>query len=160
MAAITGGSFTGRTITVNETDAVAPSGSRTVIVITVAPNRSGAGVTRTVRLDSVPVKTMFVTGTRFVIEDTALTVSKAAGVSTSPRMKGSAAVGVSSSTVTFGSVDRNGASFSGVMVTVKLRTIRLFDGVLSLTVTVMVATPLELSAGVKPSAATVGLLVL
>ena len=66
---IVGGSLTGVTTRVNVLLAVAPSPSVTITVIVLVPYWLRAGVTVTVRLPPLPPKTMFPTGTRFVLEE-------------------------------------------------------------------------------------------
>ena len=58
----------------------------------------------TVRVASLPPKTMLAIGTRVGFEEVAVTVSPAAGVSASPTVKPSADVGVSSGVVDVGDV--------------------------------------------------------
>src|SRR2546425_4795280 len=90
-----GRSLTAFTVRINEslTDAWP---SLTVMVMVVLPNWLEAGVMVTNRLLSLPLNTMFPLGTRLVLEEMAESVSRLAGVSWSPMVKGIAAVGVSS----------------------------------------------------------------
>ena len=84
-----------------------------------------------------------------------MTVSPEAGVSTSPTVT-LTLVEESSLIVRLPMAETTGASFTAVMFTVKTRVVMLFDAALSLTVTVIVAVPLELGDGVKETVPIVG----
>ena len=103
------------------------------------------------RLEPVPFSVMFATGTRFVLEEAALNCRLVAVVSTSPTTNDCGDAAVSSSTVTLVSVEIAGASFSGVTVTVNVRTSIRLVAPPSSTVTVTVTTPEALVAGVNCS---------
>ena len=93
MEEMTGGEFV--TITVRTNDLTAESEpSLTVTVMVVDPIRPATGVTVTVRLDPLPLKTRLgdVLGTRIVSEELAVTESELAAVSSSPIVKGSGPV--------------------------------------------------------------------
>src|SRR5437867_873470 len=107
-----GGSFTGVTVTMNPSLAVAPSASAAVTVIVVVPNWSAAGVIWTVRLVPLPANTMFAGGTRLVLDELAATIRLDAGVSLSVTMNGTEPVEVSSEVDWFGMGEIDGGLFS------------------------------------------------
>ena len=97
MGARVGGSFTGSTVRGKLLEATALPASVAVIVMTVVPDRSEAGVTMTVRLLPLPLMTMLLVGTSAGFEELTVSTSELAGVSSSEMVKGIGAVAVSSS---------------------------------------------------------------
>ena len=63
-----------------------PLSTRTVIVV--EPDCPATGVTVTVRFELLPPKTMFASGTKFVLEDVPDTTKDAAVTDASPTVKG------------------------------------------------------------------------
>ncbi len=115
MLEMVGASFTAVTVRTNSSKAVAVP-SLTVMRMVVVPDWLAAGVRVTVRLAPVPPRTMLATGTRAVLDDVLVSVRLPAAVSTSPTVKGTAGVGVSSLTVRLAMLEMVGTSFTGVTV--------------------------------------------
>ncbi len=106
----------------SEVQAPPVAASQTVRVMVVVPDWSRAGVMVTVRLAPLPPKTMLALGTSVVLDELPVTSRSAAAVSTSPTVKGMAAVAVSSAVVWSATSEIVGASLTAVtvMVTVAL----------------------------------------
>ncbi len=85
---------------------------RTVVV----PDWLGAGVRVTERAAPEPPKPMLATGTRAVLEEDLVSVRLPAAVSTSPTVKGTAPVELSSLTVRLAMLEMVGASFTAATV--------------------------------------------
>ena len=145
MLEIVGRSLTELTVSRNVSLAVAAP-SPTVIVIVAVPNLSATGVTVTVRLAPLPAKTILPTGTSAGLDDAPVSVKASAAVSTSPTLNASAAVAASSSIVRLPTSEIVGASFTAATDNTKVD--RLVAAP-SLTVTVMIAVPKRLGAGVS-----------
>ncbi len=121
---IVGASLTAVTVSTKVSEVQAPpvAASQTVRVMVVVPDWSRAGVMVTVRLAPLPPKTMLALGTSVVLDELPVTSRSAAAVSTSPTVKGMAAVAVSSAVVWSATSEIVGASLTAVtvMVTVAL----------------------------------------
>src|SRR6266566_4240848 len=120
--------------------------SLTVTVIVAVPVWFGAGVTVTVRFAPEPPKTMLATGTKVGLEEAPETTRLPTAVCASPTVKAIAAVAV------FWLVDRSAmleivGAVLAVALTVNTK-LSLAVRLPSLTVTVMVAVPVWLRAGV------------
>ena len=96
MIDMVGASFTALTVT-KKYSLVDSVPSLTVTVMVADPDSLSAGVTVTVRLASLPPKTMFPLGTTVVSDETALKIRLPVDVSTSPMLKPNAPVELSSS---------------------------------------------------------------
>src|SRR5687768_5506954 len=82
-----GGLFEPTTVTIKAV-AVFKDPSLTVSAIATEPSRLEAGITVTKRFCPVPLNVMFAVGITMAFEEIAVTVSRAAGVSSSPIVKG------------------------------------------------------------------------
>ena len=141
-----GAVVSGTVLTVSEKLLVAVNEpSLTVTVIIAVPVCPVAGVTLTVRLAPLPPNTMFALGTSVVLEELPLTVKLPDAVSASPTVNAIAAVAVFMVVLWLGMLEIVGASFTAFTVTKKLV---LLLSCPSLTVTVIVAEPFWLVAGV------------
>src|SRR5438094_10182475 len=83
----------GKTVKVKAVLASAPSESRAVTEMSVAPARFGAGTRISERLVEVPLKMKFSSGTRLVLDEVPKRMRSLAGVSVSVRKNGMGAVG-------------------------------------------------------------------
>ena len=118
--------------------------SSTMRVMVAFPIWLAAGVTRTVRLEPLPPKVMFPTGASVGLEELAVSVRLAAGLSTSPIVKGRSAVDWFFVMVELAGAEITGASLTGLTVRRKARLVESWP---SLTVRVMIAAPLWFVAG-------------
>ena len=105
----------------------------------------GAGVTVTVRLAPLPLKTMLFVGTKVGFDEPLVRMRLSSAVSASATVNASAAVLVSSATVWSAIPEIVGGVFCAVTVSTNVSTLRLMP---SLTPTVIVAVPVKLAAGV------------
>src|SRR5262245_65770048 len=119
--------------------------SLTVTVIVATPVCVGAGVTVRVRLMPLPPNARFVVGTSVGLDELPLTVRLAAAVSRSPMVKASGPAGAPTGVDWLAMLDTVGASLTAVTVSEKLVAAVNWP---SLTVSVMVAAPFWLAAGV------------
>ena len=122
--------------------------SETVTVTVAAPLRLATGVAMTVRLAPLPPNTRLASGSKLGLLEAALTVRSAALLSTSPMVNAIAPVLASSSIVRSAMSLMVGASLTGATITKK---VSVALSAPSETVTVMVAEPLLLAAGVTVS---------
>ena len=144
---VTGGGTVAVTRNVVLADA-APS--PTVIVTSEKPPEPDVGVMVTVRFEEPPPpNTMLASGTIAGPDETAVTESKEADVSTSPIVNERGPLFVSETIVMLEIGVIVGALFTDVTVTPNVRVVVLLTPWLSLTVTVIVAVPLALATGVK-----------
>src|SRR5882672_136738 len=144
MLVILGASLTAVTVTKNEV-VVAADPSVTLSVMVVAPLALAAGVTVTVRLAPLGLMTTFSLGTRAVSDEVPLTLRSPITLSMSPMVKLNAPVVPSSAIVWSAMLVMLGASLTAVTVT-KNEVLVMSDP--SVTLSVMVVTPLALTAGV------------
>src|SRR5689334_14742476 len=127
MVLMDGRSFTGNTVNTNVALLVAAPSVAKIVMLAV-PDRFGAGVTVIVRLAPAPASTTFALGTSTVSEERPTAVTDAIGESTSPTTNGIAPVVPSSEIVTaLVNPEMNGASFTGLTVTVKEREMTLLE---------------------------------
>src|SRR5436190_797089 len=87
MFEIVGASFTALTVS-TKVSLVDSEPSLTVTVMVVEPNRLAVGVTVTVRMAPLPLKTTLPFGTRAGLEEVPVTIRLVAAVSASPTVKG------------------------------------------------------------------------
>ena len=139
--------FTGVTVRMKVSVALLPLASVTRTVMTAEPKAVAVGVTVTVRFAPEPPNTMLLFGTRPVSEDVPIRVRLAAAVSWSAMVKAMAGVAALSAIVRSTMSERAGKSLTGPTTTLKVRATVLFCDCPSLTVTVIVAVPVELVAG-------------
>src|SRR5437588_4515702 len=148
MKEIVGGSFTGFTSYSKNVLAEPPSVSVTEIVMKAVPNPLVKGRRVTVRFAPLPPKVIPPLEINSPLDDCAANCRLAAGVSTSPMVKGTVTT-VSSLTTWSGMDEMVGKSLTERTVTVKVRVTRLLEVPPSLTVTETVAMPLALVTVLK-----------
>src|SRR5881296_1985229 len=141
-----GASFTGLTVTTKLTLVVASLPSVTLTVMRERPNRLESGVTVTVRLFPPPPNWTLPAGISVVLDDVAESSRLAAGVKSSPTVKASGPVEVSSSIVWAAIVETTGGLFGAL--TVSRKPVLVEPPLPSVTVSVMVAEPERLARGV------------
>lgn len=139
-----GASFSGLTV-ITKLVLVEALPSLTLRVMIELPYWFGAGVTVTVRWDPVPARRIFAWWTKVVLDDSAVTTSDPAAVSTSPTVKAREPVDVSSLITLLATALIVGASFTAVTVRRNVS-----DAVASplLTVTVIRLLPVWFAKGV------------
>src|SRR5438105_2906868 len=146
MVRLDAGGVTGAWTVNRNTFVAVAAPSLTITEISDWPKTPAAGVIWTVRDWAAPPNTMFATGIRPGFEESAETVSSDTEVSGSSTANGNTGVAVSCGVVKLVRPEIVGGSS---IETVNMRVIVLFCDWPSLTVTVIVACPGELTAGVK-----------
>src|SRR6185436_7795266 len=125
--------------------------SLTATVMVQGPNALGNGVTVTVRLAPLPAKLIAPFGTIDWSEDEPNSDSAVGRLSTSPIVNEMGPVFVSSVMERLKMSEMVGGSLTARMFTSNVRTVTLLDEPSSVTLTVMVAIPLELGIEAKVS---------
>ena len=136
----------GATFRAKASELIPPSASVTVTVILAVPFWLAAGVTVKVRSLPAPPKTILLLGTKVGLSDVTATCKSATGVSTSPMVKGMAAVTVFWAVVWLVISVIVGRSLTGFTVRVKVSDVAWL--LPSVTVTVISELPARLAAGV------------
>src|SRR5580765_5750985 len=148
MAEMAGGVFAA--LTVNRKLLLARAApSLTARVMSAVPNWLVAGRTFTVRLEPLPPKMMFATGTREGFDELPVTTRVPGASSTSPTVKGMSPVAVFSAVTWPAITEITGGSLTGLTVTVKTRLTVALVTWPSPTVTVILALPFAFGNGAK-----------